>query len=277
MKKLLMVVIALLPNHAISAKCESNLDDLVTAISTDDAKLKTYTSEHFYLTEQLLDPERRPVSRHTLDAAAASRKYGRLFPSKDQQMRRGLSYSFGPAVLKDKRGYAETGPDGWIGNNYWFYRKNGCWELASRDIFIHANKDDMAKVAEADRILSAEMVAVPNMSTPLERLPLNSVRGKAESDLRILNSALRLFRIDTGRYPTLNEGIRALVGGTDVNKPEGYSIHGYLSEKALDIKDPWGREYRYSIEPCPHFVSYGEDGRDGGKGPTSDIGGCLAP
>ena len=99
--------------------------------------------------------------------------------------------------------------------------------------------------------------------------------GGAKSDSAKLQveefgASLDLFKLETGRYPTSQEGLQALVqapsGLTGWNGP-------YLKKKAVP-KDPWGNEYRY-VSPGQHgpydLSSLGPDNRDGGDGENKDL------
>ena len=83
----------------------------------------------------------------------------------------------------------------------------------------------------------------------------------ARIDIQNLDSALDLFHLDVGRYPTLHEGLAALL-----NRPEGIdSWQGpYLKQKALPT-DPWGHPYQYRM-PGEHgaydLYSGGPDSAD---------------
>jgi general secretion pathway protein G len=83
----------------------------------------------------------------------------------------------------------------------------------------------------------------------------------ANIQIKDFSSALDLFHLDNGRYPTANEGLSALV-----QKPEGVTAWNgpYLSGNAVP-KDPWGRPYLYRF-PGRHgaydIVSLGPDGRE---------------
>nr|VFJ90342.1 MAG: general secretion pathway protein G [Candidatus Kentron sp. LFY]VFJ97760.1 MAG: general secretion pathway protein G [Candidatus Kentron sp. LFY]VFK17383.1 MAG: general secretion pathway protein G [Candidatus Kentron sp. LFY] len=93
---------------------------------------------------------------------------------------------------------------------------------------------------------------------------------KAEQDIRALENALSLYRLDNFRYPTTDEGLEALVSGRVGNRT-GKS-GGYLSRVP---KDPWGNEYLY-LQPGEHgeidIYTLGADGRAGGEGFDADIG-----
>lgn len=99
--------------------------------------------------------------------------------------------------------------------------------------------------------------------------------GKAKADtarieVKNIASALDLFYIDNGRYPTNQEGLKALVEG-----PSGLaSWRGpYLKTKGEPL-DPWGRPYQYRY-PGQHseydLFSLGADNASGGTGDNEDI------
>lgn len=98
--------------------------------------------------------------------------------------------------------------------------------------------------------------------------------GKSEvkatrAQIDALQKSLDQYRLDTGRYPSSEQGLAALVSHpADEPKWSG----PYLS-KAVP-KDPWGRDYLYRA-PGEHgeydLQSYGKDGRPGGEGENADI------
>ncbi len=101
---------------------------------------------------------------------------------------------------------------------------------------------------------------------------LGSSRAKtAQVQIQSLVTAMELFRIDVGRYPTSAEGLDSLV------KPAG-SIPGwngpYLAKASLPA-DPWGRAYLYQAGGTGganfRVMSYGGDGKEGGSGEDADI------
>ncbi len=99
--------------------------------------------------------------------------------------------------------------------------------------------------------------------------PDQARRVKAKADIRSIQSALALFKTDTGRFPTTSEGIEALVNDPGV---KGFNADGYLE---LVPVDPWGNRYVY-MSPGVHskdydLKSYGKDGDNGGTGDDADI------
>src|SRR5262245_13403081 len=100
---------------------------------------------------------------------------------------------------------------------------------------------------------------------------LGSSRVKAAKvQVQSLTTALELFKVDTGRYPSTSEGLKALVeaptGATAWNGP-------YLTKKEVPI-DPWGRPYEYR-SPGQHspfdISSLGADNQPGGTGENEDV------
>ncbi|HHQ15041.1 MAG TPA: type II secretion system protein GspG, partial [Chromatiales bacterium] len=96
---------------------------------------------------------------------------------------------------------------------------------------------------------------------------------KARQDIRAIESALKLYRLDNFRYPTTEEGLEALVNPPD--DPEArarWPAGGYLDRLPVD---PWGRPYLY-LSPGNQgeydVYTLGRDGQEGGEGLDADIG-----
>jgi general secretion pathway protein G len=99
--------------------------------------------------------------------------------------------------------------------------------------------------------------------------PDQARRTKAMVDIRAIQSALAMFKADTGRFPTTAEGLQALVTNPGI---VGYDSNGYLERVPTD---PWGNRYIY-ISPGIHskeydLLSLGKDGEPGGAGHDADI------
>ena len=97
----------------------------------------------------------------------------------------------------------------------------------------------------------------------------------ARQDIASLMQALKLYRLDNGRYPTTEQGLRALIEKpTAEPMPNNWKQGGYLERTALP-KDPWGKEYQYlnpGLRGEIDVFSFGRDGQSGGEGPDADIG-----
>ncbi|HDQ41535.1 MAG TPA: type II secretion system protein GspG [Desulfonatronum sp.] len=99
--------------------------------------------------------------------------------------------------------------------------------------------------------------------------------AKAMMDIRTLESALRLYRLDNGTYPTTEQGLAALVRRPESGPaPRNYRSGGYLEGDALP-RDPWGNEYLYRSpgeqEREYEIISLGADGKEGGDGFAADL------
>jgi general secretion pathway protein G len=99
--------------------------------------------------------------------------------------------------------------------------------------------------------------------------PEQARRMKAQVDIRNIEAALSLFKIDTGRFPTTSEGLEVLVTNPGI---KGYNPDGYLDKVYLD---PWHNKYVF-LSPGVHgknydLESYAKDGEDGGTENNADI------
>lgn len=105
--------------------------------------------------------------------------------------------------------------------------------------------------------------------------PDEARRVKAQVDIQSLETALKLYNLDNGYYPSTEQGLEALVELPNSGQlPRSWREGGYL-EKGRVPQDPWGNEYIY-LSPGEHgdfdLLSYGADGQSGGEGKNEDIG-----
>ena len=95
---------------------------------------------------------------------------------------------------------------------------------------------------------------------------------RAASDIRAIQTALDLYRLDNFKYPTTEQGLQALVTQPTDPTITNYRSGGYLPSLP---KDPWGNPYQY-VSPGANgrdydIISYGRDGKPGGEGYDADI------
>ena len=91
---------------------------------------------------------------------------------------------------------------------------------------------------------------------------------KAKADVKAIEEALHLFKLDCGFYPSTGQGLQALVAGSGVACRK-YSPEGYLDKVPMD---PWDHPYVYYSDGQNIIVkSYGADGQEGGEGKNADI------
>ena len=84
-----------------------------------------------------------------------------------------------------------------------------------------------------------------------------------------IKEALKMFKLDNGKYPDTDEGIEALLSNPDPDKYPNYSASPYLEKLP---KDPWKKPFIY-IKTDNDFkiISYGPDRAEGGTGENADI------
>ncbi len=96
---------------------------------------------------------------------------------------------------------------------------------------------------------------------------------KARADIRVLEQALELYRLERSTLPTLEQGLDALLPQAEGSAaPPGARPTGYIRRLP---NDPWGRPYIY-VTPGEKgefdLYTLGADAQEGGEGPNADIG-----
>lgn len=85
---------------------------------------------------------------------------------------------------------------------------------------------------------------------------------KVKQDILAVQSALDLYKLDNGTYPTTDQGLQALVSEPTVQPvPRNWKSDGYLQDLPMD---PWGQGYQYMNDnEKVRIFSYGPKGKDG--------------
>ena len=110
-------------------------------------------------------------------------------------------------------------------------------------------------------------IAAPRVTQYLRKAKAQTAKIQVDA----LGAAVDSFHLDTGRFPTSDEGLRALVERpADTSRWDG----PYL-KKRESLIDPWGHPYLYR-NPGQHaeydLYTLGSDNREGGEGDAADIG-----
>jgi len=97
---------------------------------------------------------------------------------------------------------------------------------------------------------------------------------KAKMQIESLETALKLYKLDNGAYPSTDQGLEALVMPPDAPPvPKKWREGGYLEKGKVPV-DPWGNTFVY-LSPGVHgdydISSYGADGVSGGDGKNADL------
>jgi general secretion pathway protein G len=99
-------------------------------------------------------------------------------------------------------------------------------------------------------------------------------RTAAKVQIRNIEGALQLYKLDNGVYPSTEQGLKALIEKPSVGViPKKWKLGGYLQKLP---EDPWGNPYKY-LSPSPNLkgdyeiISMATDGEVGGEGINADI------
>jgi general secretion pathway protein G len=110
-------------------------------------------------------------------------------------------------------------------------------------------------------------IAAPQVMKHLAKAKAETARIQVDA----LAASINYFQLDTGRYPTEQEGLKAL---TERPATEARWDGPYV-QKQDSLIDPWGRPYLYK-QPGLHrefdVYTLGADGKEGGEGDARDIG-----
>ncbi len=111
-------------------------------------------------------------------------------------------------------------------------------------------------------------LVVTKVATKIDQARVTTTKA----NLKILHNAVSQFKMDTGRFPTEEEGLNALIEQpSDVT---GYEPGGYLETTEIP-KDGWGNDFIYELSPESGkpfvIISLGADGKEGGEGNDADL------
>jgi general secretion pathway protein G len=106
--------------------------------------------------------------------------------------------------------------------------------------------------------------------------PDEARRIAAKQDIGTIMQALKLYRLDNGRYPSQEQGLTALTQKPTTDPiPNNWKDGGYLERLP---NDPWGNAYKY-LNPRARRdrrVQHGADGKPGGEGNDTDVGSAVS-
>ena len=134
-----------------------------------------------------------------------------------------------------------------------------------------------------ETIIVLAIVAILTAGTTVSagRLISTAKRVSAKNQIEQYSSALQTYFLDCVRFPTTEQGLKALWEKTDLYPiPENWN-GPYLEKEPA--KDPWGADYKYisresSVMPLQVpdglpfvLLSYGADGQEGGEKDNEDI------
>ncbi len=104
--------------------------------------------------------------------------------------------------------------------------------------------------------------------------PEEAKRTKANLQIQAMDTALKMYKLDNGMYPSTEQGLQALVEPPATGKlPPKWREGGYLEKGKVPL-DPWGNNFVYlspGLNGDFDLTSYGNDGEAGGEGDGKDI------
>lgn len=104
--------------------------------------------------------------------------------------------------------------------------------------------------------------------------PEDAKRTKASVQIEGIETALKMYKLDNGSYPSTEQGLQALVEPPAVGKlPAKWRDGGYLEKGKVPL-DPWGNEFVYlspGVQGDFDLSSFGGDGEAGGEGDGADV------
>jgi general secretion pathway protein G len=109
-------------------------------------------------------------------------------------------------------------------------------------------------------------IVVPNFMGNIDTAAIN----RAKQDIRGVETALNLYRLDNFRYPSTQDGLAALV-----TSPGQATAPNWKQQLRRLPTDPWNNPYQYAYPGQRSefdVFSYGADGQEGGEGINADIG-----
>ena len=104
--------------------------------------------------------------------------------------------------------------------------------------------------------------------------PEEAKRTKAALQIRGIETALKMYKLDNGQYPSTEQGLQALVEAPSTGRlPAKWRDGGYMEKGKVPL-DPWASEFIYlspGLNSDFDLSSYGNDGEAGGEGDAVDI------
>ena len=168
----------------------------------------------------------------------------------------------------------------WI--NHW--RMIVMWRSKSRPASLHPSPithySSHRRLYEERAFTFIEIMVVVAILAILAALVVPRIMGRtddakrtaAKVQIRNIEGALQLYKLDNGVYPSTEQGLKALIEKPSVGViPKKWKVGGYLPKLP---EDPWGNPYKY-LSPSQkgeyEIISLGTDGEVGGEGVNADI------
>lgn len=104
--------------------------------------------------------------------------------------------------------------------------------------------------------------------------PEEAKRTKAALQIQGIDTALKMYKLDNGAYPSTEQGLQALIEPPTIGQlPAKWREGGYLEKGKVPL-DPWGNNFVYlspGLNGDFDLSSYAKDGEAGGEGDGKDV------
>lgn len=140
---------------------------------------------------------------------------------------------------------------------------------------LHRTTEQALTLIELMVVMAILVMLASVITTQVVKRVEDAKVAVAHADIEAMETALDLYHVHNGTYPSTEQGLQALVE-KPAGEPEAKNWDGPYLKKGVVPNDPWDRPYVYKC-PGDHnpdsfdLYSLGRDGVEGGEGKDADI------
>ena len=140
-----------------------------------------------------------------------------------------------------------------------------------RRVTLHPKRGERGFTLMEMLVVLVVIALIAAVAIPQVMRLLSSAKAKAARiQLETLSQSLTLYQVDTGEFPTTEQGLKALWQMPG----DGESWNGPYVRREKQLLDPWGHAFVYRApgQGAPYeLVTLGADGKQGGRGDDADL------
>ena len=157
---------------------------------------------------------------------------------------------------------------------HWYQNRNGSGGVMIKKLPSNIIKNNGFTLIELMVVIVILGILAGLIVPRIMGRPEEAKRLKARMQIESIETALKLYKLDNGQYPSTEQSLLALVQMPETPPiPKNWRKGGYL-EKGKIPTDPWGNEFKYlspGVNDDYDIISYGADGVAGGDENNEDI------